>query len=143
MNAIPETTALDRIPLPPSAALLGWRLQAHDADRGWVRVRYEGKREFLNPAGCIQGGIQAAMLDDCMGPAAFIASGGQMYPATIDMSVSDLAPAKPGPLYAEGAVVRLGGTVAFLEGRLFDGAGQLLARATASARLVPTERAVA
>jgi uncharacterized protein (TIGR00369 family) len=135
-------SVLDRIPMPPSAVLLGWRLEAHDAERGWVRIAFEGRREFLNPAGAIQGGIQTAMLDDCMGPAAFVRTGGRLYTATIDMNVSFLAPARPGRLYGEGAVVQLGKTIAFLEGRLFDAEGQLLARATSTARLLPTERAV-
>jgi uncharacterized protein (TIGR00369 family) len=135
-------TVLDRIPAPPSATLLGWRLEAQDPERGWVRIAFEGRREFLNPAGYIQGGIQTAMLDDCMGPAAFIRTGGRLCTTTIDMNVSFLAPARPGRLYGEGAVVQLGKTIAFLEGRLFDPDGQLLARATSTARLLPTERAI-
>jgi uncharacterized protein (TIGR00369 family) len=135
-------TALDRIPAPPSAKLLGWRLLDHDAARGWVRIGFDGKRDFLNPAGFIQGGIQAAMLDDTMGPAVWLMTEGALYTATIDMSVSFLAPAKPGPLFGEGAVLRLGSTIAFLEAKLLDGEGRVLARASASARLLPAERAL-
>jgi uncharacterized protein (TIGR00369 family) len=135
-------TALDRIPAPPSAKLLGWRLVDCDATRGWVRIAFDGKRDFLNPAGFIQGGIQAAMLDDTMGPAVWLMTEGELYPATIDMSVSFLAPAKPGPLFGEGTVLRLGSTIAFLEAKLLDGAGWLIARATASARLLPATRAL-
>jgi uncharacterized protein (TIGR00369 family) len=133
-------TALDRIPAPPSARLLGWRLVDYDAARGWVRIAFEGKRDFLNPAGFIQGGIQAAMLDDTMGPAVWLRTEGELYPATIDLSVSFLAPAKPGPLFGEGTVLQLGSTIAFLEAKLLDGAGRLIARASASARLLPAAR---
>jgi len=135
--------AIIDIPMPPCAALLGWRLDAHDAERGWIRVRFDGRREFLNPAGFIQGGLQAAMLDDCMGPAVWIRTGGALYTASIDMSVSFLAPARSGPLFGEGQVIQLGKTVGFLEARLTDAEGRLLARATASARLVPSRQAVA
>ena len=135
-------TALDRIPAPPSAKLLGWRLLDHDKRRGWVRVGFDGKADFLNPAGFIQGGIQAAMLDDTMGPAVWLMSDGRLYTATIDMTMSFLAPAKPGPLFGEASVVRLGKTIAFLEARLLDGAGEVLARASASARLLPAARAL-
>ena len=135
-------TALDRLPAPPCARLLGWRLLDHDAGRGWVRIGFEGKREFLNPAGFVQGGILAAMLDDTMGPAVWLKSGGALYTATIEMKVSFLAPARPGPIVGEGSVVQLGGTIAFIEAQLLDGEERPLARASASARLVPTERAL-
>ena len=130
------------IPASPSAVLLGWRLIAQDAAKGWVRIAFEAKREFLNPAGFVQGGFLSAMLDDSMGPALWIMTKGDFYPATIAMTVCFLAPAKPGPLFGEGQVVRYGHTIAFLEGRLTDAPGQLVARATASARLVPAKRAV-
>lgn len=132
----------DRLPAPPSARLLGWRLLDCDAERGWIRIGFNGKRDFLNPAGFVQGGILAAMLDDTMGPAVWLKSGGTLYTATIEMSVSFLAPAKPGRLFGEGTVLQLGSTIAFLEGRLLDGSGKLLVRATASARLMPAERAL-
>ena len=130
------------IPQPPIAKLLGWRLEAHDAPRGWIRIAFDGKRDFLNPAGFIQGGIQAAMLDDCMGPAVWIKTGGSLYTASIDMTISFLAPARPGPLFGEASVLQLGKTIGFLESRLLNVAGEVLARATATARLVPAARAV-
>ncbi|MBN8938995.1 MAG: PaaI family thioesterase [Rhizobiales bacterium] len=124
------------MPRSPSADLLGWRLLAYDRAKGTVRVGFEGRPEFLNPAGTVQGGFLAAMLDDCMGPAAWIMSGGERYTATIGMNVSFLAPARPGPLVGEGQVVQLGRTIAFLEARLYGADGQLVARATSTARLV-------
>lgn len=130
-------TALDRFPRPPCAELLGWHVvEARPAD-GWIRIGFAGRRDFLNPAGFIQGGILTAMLDDSMGPAVFAHTDGALYTATIDMSVSFLGPAKPGPLFGEGQVVQLGKTVGFVEGRLMDAAGAVLARSTASVRLVP------
>jgi uncharacterized protein (TIGR00369 family) len=133
-------TALDTLPRPPCAELLGWRvLEARPAD-GWIRIRFEGRPEFVNPAGFIQGGFLAAMLDDTMGPAMFVHSEGRLFPPTIDMHVTFLAPAKPGPLYGEGQVVQAGRSIAFLEGKLMDADGVVVARATASARLVAAER---
>ena len=133
-----EVDALVRI--PPSAILLGRRLLEHDEARGWIKFGFEGKPEFLNPAGRVQGGILTAMLDDTMGPAVLLKSGGALYPSSIDMNVSFLAAAKAGPLVCEGEVVRLGKTVGFVEGRLMDSDGRLIARATSSVMLVPAER---
>jgi uncharacterized protein (TIGR00369 family) len=135
-------TALESMPMPPSAILLGWKLVKYDATKGWARIAFEGKPEFVNPAGFIQGGFLAAMLDDSMGPAVWFKTDGALYTATIDMNVSFLAPAKPGALFGEGSVVQLGKTIAFLEGRLMDADGQILARATSTARLLVADRAL-
>ncbi len=129
----------DAFPTPPCGRTLGWKLVAQDAERGWVRIEFEARPEFANPAGYIQGGFLAAMLDDSMGPAALVKSNGKLFTASIDMNVSFLAPARPGKLFAEGRVVQLGKSIGYLEAELFDADGKLLARATSSARLVPTE----
>jgi acyl-coenzyme A thioesterase PaaI-like protein len=48
------------------------------------------------------------MLDDAIGAAVLIATDAKYHPVTIDLNVSFLAPAWPGPLFAEAAVLRLG-----------------------------------
>ena len=139
---MPVSTALDGLPRPPCAELLGWDVvDARPAD-GWIRIRFEGRPEFLNPAGYIQGGFLAAMLDDTMGPAMFVYAEGRLFTPTIEMHVSFLSPARPGPIYGEGQVVQAGKSIAFLEGKLTDLSGAVLARATASARLVPAAKAL-
>lgn len=140
---MPPVTALTALPRPPCAELLGWEiLDARPAD-GWIRIRFEGRPEFRNPAGFIQGGFLAAMLDDVMGPAMFIHAEGRLFTPTIEMHVSFLSPALPGPIYGEGQVVQAGKSIAFLEGKLMDVEGTLLARGTSSARLIPASKALA
>jgi uncharacterized protein (TIGR00369 family) len=109
---------------------------------GWVRIGFEGKREFCNPAGLIQGGILCAMLDDTMGPAVFVKTDGRLYTATISTCVNFLMPAKIGPIVGEATVIRLGSTVAFVEGKLLDSLGAVLAMATANSRLVEAGKAL-
>ena len=135
-------TALDNLTAPPSSRLLGWHvLDARPGD-GWIRIGFDGKRDFCNPAGFVQGGILSAMLDDTMGPSVFAMTEGKFYTATISMTVNFLAPAKPGPITGEATVTQLGRTIAFVEGRLTAGDGTLLATATTSARLVETAKAI-
>jgi len=135
-------TALDRLDVPPSARLLGWNILDAHPERGWIRIGFDGKPEFRNPAGFIQGGILAAMLDDTMGPAVFVRTDGRFYTATITMTVNFLAPANVGPIAGEANVTRIGKTIAFVEGRLTSADGVVLATATASARLVETAKAI-
>ena len=70
------STALDAIPTPPCSQLLGWRVLDARPEDSWIRIGFEGKPEFRNPAGFIQGGILSAMLDDTMGPAVFVKTNG-------------------------------------------------------------------
>ncbi len=135
-------TALDRLEAPPSSKLLGWHLLDARPEQGWIRIGFDGKREFCNPAGFIQGGILGAMLDDTMGPAVFVMTEGRLYTATITMTVNFLAPAKVGRIVGEATVAQLGKTVAFVEGRLTADDGTVLATATTSARLVETAKAI-
>jgi uncharacterized protein (TIGR00369 family) len=142
MEAPMIATALDRLTAPPSAKLLGWHLLDARPEQGWIRIGFDGKRQFCNPAGFVQGGILSAMLDDTMGPAVFVMTDGKLYTSTITMTVNFLAPAKPGPIVGEANVTQLGKTIAFVEGKLMAEDGAVLATATTSARLVETAKAI-
>jgi uncharacterized protein (TIGR00369 family) len=135
-------TALDHIPTPPVAKLLGWRVVDARPQDGWIKMAFDGKQDFCNPAGFIQGGILSAMLDDTMGPAVFVMTEGRLYTTTITMTVNFLAPARPGPITGEATVTQLGKTIAFVEGRLTAEDGTLLATATSTIRLVESARAL-
>ena len=135
-------TALDRLAAPPSAKLLGWQLIDARPGEGWIRIAFDGRAEFCNPAGFIQGGILSAMLDDTMGPAVFAMTDGRLFTSTISLTVNFLAPAKPGPIIGEARVTQLGKTIVFVEGKLMTPDNVLLATATTSARLVETAKAI-
>ena len=137
------STALDNLAAPPSSKLLGWHLLDARPKDGWIRIGFDGRKDFCNPAGFVQGGILSAMLDETMGPAVFVMTEGKLYTATITITVNFLSPAKPGPITGEAQVTQLGRTVAFVEGRLTAADGTLLATATTSARLVETVKAIA
>ena len=125
-----------RAPMPPVATLLGWQLEDVDPEAGTIVVRFEGREEFTNPLGTIQGGLLAAMLDDTMGPAlvATLPPGG--FAPTLEMKVTYLEPAVVGPLWGHGRVVKRGGTISFVEADLVDGDGTIVARATATVRMI-------
>ena len=136
------STALDNLAVPPSAKLLGWHLIDARPKEGWIKVGFDGKAEFCNPAGFVQGGLLSAMLDDTMGPAVMVMTEGKLYTTTISLTVNFLAPAKPGPITAEAKVTQLGKTIAFVEGRLMAADGTMLATASVSARLIEAAKAI-
>ena len=110
---------------------------------GRITIAFEARPEFCNLLGTVQGGMLAAMLDLVMSFSALCTMGGPGYVVpTIDMNTHFLSPAKPGPIVGEGAVVKKGRNIAFMEGRLRDRDGRLLTTATASGQLTkwPPER---
>lgn len=122
--------------VPPTALILGYRMLALDSQKGWVRIRYEGKPEFCNPMGNLQGGIVAAMLDDAAATSAIVKAGERIVVPTLEFKTSFFAPARQGELFAEGRCLKLGKRAAFMEADLFDPEGKLLARMSCTA--VPT-----
>lgn len=122
--------------MPPAAQLLGWQLESVDPDAGTIVVRYDAGHEFTNPLGNIQGGFVAAMLDEAMGPALVATLPPGQFAPTLEMKVSFLEPAKVGPLWAHGRVVKRGSTNSFVEGELLDAQGRVIARSSATVRMI-------
>jgi molybdopterin converting factor subunit 1 len=120
--------------MPRYVDLLGMRPLS--AEPGHVRMEFTASEQFLNPAGVVQGGFITAMLDDTMGPAAVAQLGPGYFAPTLELKVSFLRPVGPGTLVADGRVVHLGTSIAFLEGSLADEEGNVVATATATARVV-------
>ena len=118
---------------PPAALLLGWQLLDIDPEAGTIEVSFNATEQFLNPAGHVQGGFVAAMLDDTLGPALVAMLGDGQWAPTIELHVQFLSPARPGALRGRGRVVRRGRDIAFLAGELLNASGDVVATATATA----------
>ncbi len=134
MAASPPPSVFDRFALPPASKLLGWTLRGVDVAAGTIEIGFVADERFVNPAGTVQGGFLAAMLDDTQGPALFAMTDGEVYAPTVGFNISFIKPARPGRFVGKGRVVSLGRTIAFTEAELFDEAGDLVARATFSSR---------
>ena len=124
-----------RGPGSPVARLLGWELIAVDPEAMTLEVGFTATEQFLNPAGSVQGGMLAAMLDDTLGPALIATLGPGEWAPTTDLHVQFLAPASPGRLVGRGRVVRSGRDIAFLAGELYDASGEPVATAVATAKV--------
>lgn len=125
-----------RRPAPPAAATLGWELSWVAPERGEIEVFFDARDGFTNPMGSIQGGFLTAMLDDTLGPALVATLPDGEFAVTLELKVSFLRPASPGRITGTGRVVHRGGSIAFLAGELRDETGELLASATATARVI-------
>ena len=89
---------------------------------------------FLNPAGIVQGGFIAAMLDSAMGASAVTGAGKKnISVANTEMKVSFMRPAKLGStLTCTAQVLKPGSVISFLEAKVTDEAGLLIATASSS-----------
>ena len=120
-------------PLPAVLTLLGW--QVLEAEPGRIRVTFQGKPDFYNPVGFVQGGILTAMLDGVMGSAAVSLLDDNETIATLDMNTSYMQSVRDVKLVAEGRVVHRGGATVYMDGNLTFEDGSLVATATATGRV--------
>lgn len=90
---------------------------------------------FKSPRGVVQGGLIGGFMDEVMGSAVMAASGGKLLPLNLDMNMSYLKPVPVGKLIGKGRVVKMGRKVVFIEGELYDEAGNLLVKSTSTAML--------
>ena len=119
-----------RLPPPPIAELLGFRLVEVDTDHAVFEVM-PGEQHY-NPIGVVHGGLAMTLLDSAMGCAVqtrMPAGGGY---TTLEAKTNLVRPitAETGRLRAIGKVLHFGSRVATAEGRLVDDAGKLYAHAT-------------
>ncbi len=120
------------LPPPPAAVLLGVVFKAVDGEAGTVEVEFEAKPEFTNPAGSVQGGFLAAMLDDTLGPALTATLNRGEFAPTLNLNVSFERAGKVGRIVGKGRVLRRGKDICFLAGELYQD-GERIASATATA----------
>jgi uncharacterized protein (TIGR00369 family) len=124
-----------RRPPPAVSQTLGSKLLSIDPKGERVEMEFLARPEFLNVHGTVQGGMISAMFDDAMA-AAVTSSGGKFMAPTLELKTAFMRPADQGPLFAEAHVVHRGRSIAFLEARMCDKEGNLVATATATARIV-------
>jgi uncharacterized protein (TIGR00369 family) len=121
---------------PPASAVLNWTVEKAALGSGDGTSRFEISEDFVNPIGGVQGGFLAAMLDDSMQTALLTLLEANEVAPTLELKTSFLRSARPGSFRGEGRVVHRGRSVAFLEGKLSDAEGRVVATATATATIM-------
>ena len=96
------------VPPPPCAKTLGLGFVEIDGERGTIETRFEAVEMFLNPAGNVQGGFLAAMLDDTMGTALSATLDLAQFAPTVNLNVQFHRPARLGSIKGLGRVVMRG-----------------------------------
>lgn len=132
-----------RAPIPPAAATLGFEFIGADVEAGTIEVAFTATEAFTNPAGNVLGAFVAAMLYDTVGPALLATLEPGQFQSTCQLTVSFLRPVRPGRVVGQGRIVHRDEDLVFLEALLLDASGAAIATATATARVIPLNRAPA
>ena len=116
----------------PSARLMGAHFVQMDEDTQTVTLGFTPPASFANMRGQVQGGLLAGFLDEALGAAVFVGSGGKLQ-LSLDINLSLLRPVAMKPLTVKARPIKAGRRISFIEAELFDHDGKLCARATATA----------
>ena len=108
-----------------------------DSARGSARFRFEVVSAFCHSQGKIcQGGFLTGIVDTAMATAAIVKGKLAVAVPTLELKISFFEAMGPGIVYAEGRVMRWGGSVGFLDGDLKDEKGRLIVHATSTVKIV-------
>jgi uncharacterized protein (TIGR00369 family) len=130
-----------RAPMPRAAATLGLEFIDADVEAGTIELAFAATEDFTNPTGNVLGAFQAAMLYDTVGPALLATLEPDQFQSTLQLNVSFLRPVRPGRIIGKGRIVHRDGDLVFLEASLLDAQEQVIATATATARVIALSRA--
>lgn len=110
---------------------------------GSARIEYAASPAMCHSGGVVQGGFVTGWIDAAMAHAAIAMAGPGVVPMTLEIKVSFFAPARPGAVFAEAWVEKRGRKTCFFEGRLRDGDGKVLAKASSTLMLADMGKVVA
>jgi uncharacterized protein (TIGR00369 family) len=113
-----------------------WSSSTTDGNAGTVHLAFEGTEDFTNPAGNVLGGFQAAMLWETVGAALLATLEPDQFQSTTQMTVHFMRPVRPGRIIGKGRVVHREEDLVFREASLIDAGEQVIATATATARVI-------
>jgi uncharacterized protein (TIGR00369 family) len=128
------------LPLPPLAALLGFRIV--EIDEGRAVFEALPLPPYYNGLGSVHGGFAATLLDTALGCAINSAMPAGRRFTTLELKVNLTRPItkEAGLLRCEASVVHVGGRTATSEGRIVDAAGKLYAHGTTTCIVVDLPR---
>ena len=102
-----------------------------------IRLEYIAERRHCHSGNIVQGGYVTGWIDSAMAHSVMIPTNFEFSPLTLELKITFLKSANPGPVIAEARVIKLGRSIAFVEGSLFDNAGNIIAKGTSTNKLVP------
>lgn len=114
---------------------------ALDKEAGKATMAFTVKPEFCHSGNICQGGFVAGWIDSAMAHAVMGHTDYTLSPATLEIKVTYLKAAIKGTrVKAVGWIEKRGKQVVFLEGEVLNEEGEVIAKATSTAQLMPTQQ---
>ncbi|MFT5446987.1 MAG: hypothetical protein ACI9DC_002162 [Gammaproteobacteria bacterium] len=120
----------------PVMDLLGAEVVDFDRSQQSIIMGYTATPEMCHSKVIVQGGLITAMVDSAMAYACMGCFDELMAVPTLEIKVSFLEAGKAGPMIAKASARRLGKSVGFLEGELYQHE-KLIATSSSTVRLIP------
>jgi uncharacterized protein (TIGR00369 family) len=138
-HSLSDADLLERLRANPPEAVktLNGEMIGIDSLLGTARFQFEVVPAFCHSQGRIcQGGFLTGMVDTAMANAAIVKGKLAVAVPTLELKISFFEPMGPGIVFAEGRVMRWGGSVGFLDGDIKDEKGRLIVHATSTIKIV-------
>jgi uncharacterized protein (TIGR00369 family) len=107
---------------------------------GRAVLQYRATLAMCHSGGIVQGGFVTGWIDAAMAHAVMAATDYTLTPLSLEIKISFFKAAAPGLVIAEAWVERLGRSTGFVEGRLLNEAGDVLAKGSSTVKLVPLRK---
>ena len=119
---------------------LGLERVVAQGEDGRSIIHYRATMAMCHSGGIVQGGFITGWIDAAMAYVVIATTKRQFSPLSLEIKISFLKAASPGLVIAEAWIEKLGRSTCFLEGRLLNEAGDVLAKGTSTAKLVPVSK---
>ena len=103
-------------------------------EEGNVNIKLDVKEHLLNINGTLHGGVHATMLDYILGMVTRSVTKAKVV--TTNLTVHYLSSISQGEIFAEAKVLQEGYKLAFTEGEIKDGQGNILAKGIGTFKLI-------
>ena len=127
---------IDMFSMAPQTTLGIKKIQFIDEDVGVSEIIYTAKKNMCHSKNIVQGGFITGWLDAAMALACMCKVGQNVLVLSLEIKTTFLKRVNPGDVIAYGKTIRVGNSIAFLEGELRDKKNNLLAKANQTVKLI-------
>ena len=106
-----------------------------DTIHGIASAKYKAQEEMCHSGGIVQGGFVTGWIDAIMALACMAKCGPDVLVLTLEVKISFLNSAHVGEIISTAKVIKTTKSIAFLEGKIEDKKGLLIATGTCTAKL--------
>ena len=102
-----------------------------------IKIEYIAEPRHCHSGNIVQGGYVTGWIDSAMAHSVMIPTDFKFSPLTLELKITFFKSANPGIVNAFAKVIKLGKSIAFVEGSLTDENDELIAKGTSTNKLVP------